>query len=108
MTLSSGEAQLLAFARVFLQNPDIVILDEASSRLDPVTERLIEGAITRLLAGRTGIVIAHHLATVQHVDEIMILEDGTVCEYGERSKLVADPDSYFSQLLKAGLTEIIA
>jgi ATP-binding cassette, subfamily B, bacterial len=107
MALSSGEAQLLAFARVFLQNPDIVILDEASSRLDPVTERLIEGAITRLLAGRTGIVIAHHLATVQHVDEIMILEDGIICEHGERDELAADPDSRFSQLLKTALTEII-
>lgn len=108
MTLSSGEAQLLAFARVFLQDPDIVILDEASSRLDPVTEKLIEGAITRLLAGRTGIVIAHHLATVQHVDEIMILEDGSICEHGERDKLAAEPGSRFAQLLKAGLTEMIA
>lgn len=108
MTLSSGEAQLLAFARVFLQNPDIVILDEASSRLDPVTEKLIEGAISRLLADRTGIVIAHHLATVQHVDEIMILEDGNVCEYGDRSTLATDPTSRFSHLLKTGLAEVIA
>jgi ATP-binding cassette subfamily B protein len=108
MTLSSGEAQLLAFARVFLQNPDIVILDEASSRLDPVTEKLIEGAISRLLAGRTGIVIAHHLATVQHVDEIMILEDGNISEYGDRSTLAADPSSRFSHLLKTGLEEVTA
>ncbi len=108
MTLSSGEAQLLAFARVFLQNPAIVILDEASSRLDPVTEKLIEGAIARLLAGRTGMVIAHHLETVQYVDEIMILEDGNICEYGDRSKLAADPTSHFSRLLKIGLTEVIA
>lgn len=108
MALSSGEAQLLAFARVFLQNPDIVILDEASSRLDPVTEKLIEGAIARLLAGRTGIVIAHHLATVQHVDEVMILEDGAICEYGDRCKLAADATSRFSHLLKTGLAEVIA
>jgi ATP-binding cassette subfamily B protein len=108
ITLSSGEAQLLAFARVFLQNPDIVILDEASSRLDPVTEKLIEEAISRLLAGRTAIVIAHHLATVQHVDKIMILEDGNVCEYGDRSSLATDPTSRFSYLLKTGLVEVIA
>jgi ABC-type multidrug transport system fused ATPase/permease subunit len=107
MTLSSGEAQLLAFARVFLQNPAIVILDEASSRLDPVTEKLIEGAIARLLKGRTGIVIAHHLDTVQYVDEIMILEDGNICEYGDRSLLAADPTSRFSHLLKTGLAEVI-
>ncbi len=108
MTLSSGEAQLLAFARVFLHNPAIVILDEASSRLDPVTEKLIEIAIARLLAGRTGIVIAHHLETVQHVDDILILEDGNICEYGDRSKLAAEPTSRFSHLLKTGLTEVIA
>ncbi|WP_165422965.1 ABC transporter ATP-binding protein [Ktedonosporobacter rubrisoli] len=107
VSLSSGEAQLLAFARVFLRNPDIVILDEASSRLDPLTEKLIEGAIARLLAGRTGIVIAHHLETVQHVDTILILEDGTIGEYGERAKLAADPASRFSQLLQTGLSEVI-
>ena len=108
MTLSSGEAQLLAFARVFLHNPAIVILDEASSRLDPVTEKLIEGAIARLLAGRTGLVIAHHLETVQHVDQVMILEDGTISEYGDRRKLAADPTSRLSHLLKTGLAEVRA
>jgi ATP-binding cassette subfamily B protein len=108
LTLSSGEAQLLAFARVFLQNPDIVILDEASSRLDPVTEKLIEGAIARLLAGRTGIIIAHHLETVQHADEILILEDGAMGEYGERSELAANPTSRFARLLKTGLVEVMA
>ena len=108
MALSSGEAQLLAFARVFLRDPALVILDEASSRLDPVTEQLIEEAIARLLAGRTGIVIAHHLETVQHVDDILILEDGKICEYGERAKLAADPDSRFAHLLKTGLAEVVA
>jgi ATP-binding cassette, subfamily B, bacterial len=108
VALSSGEAQLLAFARVFLQNPAIVILDEASSRLDPLTEKLIDGAIARLLVGRTGMVIAHHLETVQHVDDILILEDGTICEYGDRRKLAADPTSHFSRLLKTGLAEVIA
>ena len=74
--LSAGEAQLLAFARVFLRDPGLVILDEASSRLDPATEQLIERAIDRLLRGRTAIIIAHRLGTVQRADEIMILEDG--------------------------------
>lgn len=107
MALSSGEAQLLAFARVFLQNPAIVILDEASSHLDPVTEKLLEGAIARLLTGRTGIVIAHHLETVRYVDDIMILEDGKILEHGDRKQLAADPTSRFSQLLKTGLTEVM-
>lgn len=108
MTLSSGEAQLLAFARVFLRNPSLVILDEASSHLDPVTEQLIEKASARLLAGRTGIVIAHHLRTLQLADDILILEDGMICEYGERRKLMADPTSHFSHLLHLGQVEVRA
>ncbi len=70
--LSAGEAQLIAFARVLLKEPDIVILDEAWSRLDPVTERRIEQAVLRLLEGRTAIVIAHRLATLRIVDQVMI------------------------------------
>ena len=74
--LSAGEAQLVALARVFLKDPGLVVLDEASSRLDPATERLLEHAISRLLDGRTGVVIAHRLATVERADRILILEDG--------------------------------
>ena len=73
-SLSAGEAQLLALARVFLRNPGLVILDEASSRLDPATEQRIERAIDRLLHDRTAIVIAHRLGTVQRAGEILILE----------------------------------
>jgi ABC-type multidrug transport system fused ATPase/permease subunit len=100
--LSAGEAQLLAFTRVFLSNPRIVILDEASSRLDPATERRLEQAIDRLLAGRTGIVIAHRLATVYRADDIMVLHDGVIVEYGNRIDLMANPDSRFSQMLRTG------
>jgi len=101
--LSAGEAQLLAFARVFLKDPRIVILDEPSSRLDPATEHRIDRAVQRLLKGRTSIIIAHRLGTVQQVDEIMILADGEIREHGERNQLVQDPDSVFSHLLKTGL-----
>ena len=100
--LSAGEAQLLAFARVFLKDPKIVILDEPSSRLDPATEQRIDSAVQRLLKGRTSIIIAHRLGTVQQVDEIMVLADGEIREHGERKQLVQDPDSVFSQLLKTG------
>src|ERR687886_1723921 len=106
--LSAGEAQLLAFARVFLKNPGLVILDEASSRLDPGTERLVEQAVSRLLEGRTGIIIAHRLQTVERVDTIMILEDTHISEYGARERLAADPHSRFSRLLKTGLEEALA
>jgi ATP-binding cassette subfamily B protein len=106
-SLSAGEAQLLAVARAFLADPGLVILDEPSSRLDPATERLIEGAMARLMAGRTAIVIAHRLGTVQRADEILILEDGRVREHGERARLVADPRSRFRELLHVGMQEVL-
>ncbi len=106
--LSAGEAQLLAFTRVFLRDPGLVILDEASSRLDPATERRIERAIDALLGGRTAIVIAHRLETVHRADEIMILEQGAVREYGERERLAGDPSSRFYSLLQTGLEEMLA
>lgn len=105
--LSAGEAQLLAFTRVFLADPGLVILDEASSRLDPATEQRIERALDRLLHNRTGIIIAHRLATVQRADEIMILEDGRIREYGSRVVLAADSSSRFSELLQTGLEEVV-
>jgi len=106
--LSAGEAQLLAFARVFLRAPGLVVLDEASSRLDPVTERNVERAIDALLADRTAIVIAHRLATVDRCDEILLLEDGRIVEHGPRVALAADPASRFSELLRTGLEAVVA
>jgi ATP-binding cassette subfamily B protein len=105
--LSAGEAQLLAFGRVFLANPGLIILDEASSRLDPATEHMIETAVDRLLENRTGIIIAHRLATVQRADQIMILDDGQVAEHGPRGELAHDPDSLFYGLLQTGLEEVM-
>jgi ATP-binding cassette subfamily B protein len=105
--LSAGQAQLLAFTRIFLEDPGIVVLDEASSRLDPATEALIERAVDHLLEDRTGIVIAHRLATVTRADDILILENGQVVEYGPRIDLVADTNSRFSQLLATGMEEVL-
>ncbi len=101
--LSAGEAQLLAFIRVFLQNPGIVILDEPSSRMDLATERLLEHAMAKLLRDRTAIIIAHRLSTVDRADAIMILDRGEICEHGPRSVLAADPASRFHALLRAGM-----
>ena len=108
--LSAGEAQLLAFTRVFLKNPGLVILDEASSRMDPVTENLLDRAVDRLFHAppRTGIIIAHRLQTVQRADDILILENGSVVEYGARERLAADPGSRFYSLLQTGLEEALA
>ncbi len=105
--LSAGEAQLLAFTRVLLKDPGLVILDEASSRLDPLTEQLLEQAIDRLMAGRTGIIIAHRLRTVRRADEILILEHGQVVENGPRDVLTNDPHSRFYSLLQTGLEEAL-
>ncbi|MEO6458373.1 MAG: ATP-binding cassette domain-containing protein, partial [Chloroflexia bacterium] len=105
--LSAGEAQLLAFTRVFLKDPGLVILDEASSRLDPFTERLIERAVHRLMRERTGIIIAHRLSTVELADTILILEDGRMAEYGPREALTADHSSKFSHLLRTGAAEAL-
>ncbi|MBN2389880.1 MAG: ABC transporter ATP-binding protein [Anaerolineae bacterium] len=106
--LSAGEAQLLAFTRIFLRDPGLVILDEASSRLDPATEQLIERAVDKLLKDRTAIIIAHRLGTVRRADEIMILQDGAVIEHGDRARLATDANSHLYHLLQTGLEEVLA
>jgi ABC-type multidrug transport system fused ATPase/permease subunit len=100
--VSAGEAQLLAFTRVFLRDPDVVILDEASSRLDPATEARLERAIDTLLEGRTAIVIAHRLATIERADEVLVMAHGEVVEHGDRIVLANDPDSRFAEMLRSG------
>ncbi len=104
--LSAGQAQVLACARIFLRDPDVVILDEASSRLDPATEQLVHTALARLLAGRTGIIVAHRLATIDFADDILVLEEGRVREYGPRLALAADPASRFAGLLQLATQEV--
>ena len=105
--LSAGQAQLLNFARVALRDPGLVILDEATSRLDLATEALVDRATARLLRGRTGIIIAHRLHTVQKADLIMVLEGGELLEFGARQELVSDPASHFSGLLRTGLEAVL-
>jgi len=106
--LSAGQAQLVALARAFLADPGVIILDEASSRLDPATEALLELAVDRLLEERTAIIIAHRLSTVQRADRILILEAGLIAEWGDRDALASDPNSRLSRLLRAGLEEVLA
>ena len=103
--ISAGEAQLLALARVFIKKPNLVVLDEASSRLDPVTENLLEQVIDKLLVNRTAIIIAHRLATLEKVDDILILEKGNIIEQGRRIDLVNNPNSKYSHLLHTGEIE---
>ncbi|MDG1412136.1 MAG: ABC transporter ATP-binding protein [Acidimicrobiales bacterium] len=100
--LSAGEGQLIALTRLFLREPDLVLLDEASSRVDPVTEARVTQAVDRLIEGRTAIVIAHRLSTVERLDEILILDAGGVAEHGTQDQLRATPSSRYAALLAVG------
>ena len=101
--LSAGEAQLLALARVWLRDPDLLVLDEATARVDPQTEVQIEQAVTQLMAGRTTVIIAHRLSTLHRVDEIVVLDHGRIVEHGDRAALAADDGSRFHRLLQLAL-----
>jgi ABC-type multidrug transport system fused ATPase/permease subunit len=94
--LSAGERQLLAFARALSINPKILILDEATSHVDPETERLIQEGLAQLLKGRTALVIAHRLSTIQHADRIVVLHKGRVREIGNHKELMAKRGIYFT------------
>ena len=106
--LSAGQTQVLACARLLLREPDVVILDEPSSKLDPATERLVHRAFARLLEGRTGIIVAHRLSTFALADDILVLEDGSVLEHGPRLALAADPDSRYAGMLRLAAGEVLA
>jgi ATP-binding cassette subfamily B multidrug efflux pump len=95
-TLSTGQRQLLAFARALAFDPAILILDEATSNIDTETEHLIQEALVRLLEGRTSIVIAHRLSTIQHADKILVMHHGKVREEGTHQELLARRGYYYS------------
>jgi ATP-binding cassette, subfamily B, bacterial len=101
--LSAGQAQLLALARVWLRNPDLVVLDEATARVDPDTEQRISRAVAELMKGRTTFVIAHRLSTLDMVDEVIVFDRGRIAEHGDRTALVDNKDSHFRHLLELAL-----
>jgi ATP-binding cassette subfamily B protein len=91
---SAGERQLVALARAFLADPEVIVLDEATSNLDPETEVQVEGALRVLLAGRTSIVIAHRLRSAQRSDRVVMIDDGELIADGSHSELLESSDAY--------------
>jgi ATP-binding cassette subfamily B protein len=98
--LSGGQKQRVAIARVFVKNPPILILDEATSALDSATELAIQQALQELSAGRTTLIIAHRLATIQHADRIVVIDEGGIIEEGSHGALMAH-DSAYARLHRA-------
>ena len=98
LTLSAGEEQLVAFARLLIRDVGVIVLDEATARMDPVTEEQVVAASRRLLAGRTGVLIAHRLSTTERAEQIAVLEAGRLIQSGSRSHL-STVDGPFRRLL---------
>ncbi len=96
--LSGGQRQRIAIARVFLKNPAIVILDEATSSLDTESEQLVESALEELLEGRTTLIIAHRLSTVRRAHRVVVLNDGVIAEVGSHEELVAREGGLYAKL----------
>ncbi len=98
-TLSTGQKQLICFARALAHDPRVLILDEATSSVDPATEQLVQKAIETLMEGRTSIIVAHRLSTIQKADEILVMDDGLIVERGSHQELLARRGIYYNLYL---------
>lgn len=110
--LSMGQRQLISFVRALVYDPDILILDEATSSIDPETESVIQYAIEKLIERRTSIIIAHRLSTIRHADQVMAMDHGEVKEIGTHEELLANPNGLYKRLYdyqfaKTGVKEVV-
>jgi ABC-type multidrug transport system fused ATPase/permease subunit len=104
--LSAGQRQLVAFARAFLADPAVLILDEATSSLDIPSERLVQKALRTILAGRTAVIIAHRLSTVEVADRVLVMEHGRIVEDGSPQELIAGGEGRYSDLHRAWIDSL--
>ena len=108
--LSTGEKQLISFARAILADPKIIVLDEATASVDTITEQKIQSAIDQIIRGRTSIVIAHRLSTVRDADIILVVHAGKIVEQGRHSELLAKKGTYYElwtrQYEEAAISEV--
>ena len=104
-TLSMGQRQLISFVRALVFDPDILILDEATSSIDPESESVIQHAIEKLIEKRTSIIIAHRLSTIRNADNIMVLEKGKIVEFGPHDELVKSEDGRYRELYEMQFLE---
>lgn len=98
--LSSGQRQLISFLRAYVNKPSVLILDEATSSVDSYSEELIQTATDRITKGRTSIVIAHRLATIQKADKILVMDAGRVVEIGSHDELLKKEEGYYRKLFE--------
>jgi ATP-binding cassette, subfamily B, bacterial len=106
--LSVGERQLVALVRAYVADPDLLVLDEATSAVDPATEVRLQRTLDAVTRGRTTVVIAHRLSTAQSADEVIVFDRGRIVQRGPHSELVAQPDSVYARLHAAWLEQTSA
>ena len=106
-TLSMGQRQLISFVRALVFDPDILILDEATSSVDPETESVIQYAIETLIKKRTSIIIAHRLTTIRHADKILVLDKGEIQEFGSHEELLENEEGHYRELYEMQFLQMV-